>query len=193
MSELAASRRDGTRYYMLDDSGSTIAARTSASPEESGFELYGRPEGFSTFVVPAEETSNSSTYTCCSNWLRSNAYRLTLLHEAIGKLGDLPSEHELHIDATTKDRAVQFLNLIGQDGQLPKLFPQDGEALVFTWDAGARKRMITIAGEEISGMDIDKKTRMRCDYDLSFEPQDRSVWFSKLYPAVAASVGTSDE
>lgn len=175
-------RQHAFRAY-LSNSASAASNRHSATEstsrsDEDPFYLYGCD--FEIFVTQATATDNGT-----ARWLGnspSSADRLVMLHEAIAKLAALPPEHDMHIDAATRDQATVFLNLLAQQhGPLPKIFPQDGEALVFTWDVGRRKRVVTVAGDDVSGMDIDPRLRVRCDYDLPLVPPDaRAEWLHKI-------------
>lgn len=101
--------------------------------------------------------------------------KFAALQEALLTLASFPEGHDFHLDQAAATRASSFLGLLSNNLDIdpPRLFPQDGEAAVFTWDLGAVKRLLTVDAEEEDLMDINRNTMMRCDYDLPIEEELR--------------------
>jgi hypothetical protein len=105
--------------------------------------------------------------------------RFAALHEALRAMGELPEGHSFHVDAVTTAKAAGIIGFIAEnfDVSVPQVFPQDGEAVVFTWGEGAMKRYLTIAGDDVDLMDVNKALRIRCEHNLS---PNGSLEYNKL-------------
>ncbi|KQV08912.1 hypothetical protein ASC68_00890 [Devosia sp. Root105] len=91
-----------------------------------------------------------------------------LLSETIGRLAQLPPSDPLHIDDVTSRYATNLVGLMRSTFDLapPHIFPQDAEALVMTWEDGGIAKLLTIAGEEVSLLDLHKASQLRCYHEV---------------------------
>lgn len=113
----------------------------------------------------------------------ARALRFSKIVEAIRRMADLPPDHNFHIDAETAKKSQTILALLMNnfDLDVPKMFPQEGEALVLTWDSENIKRYLTVDKAELDLLDLNKRTRVRCAHELAFDgPEDLKDWIIKL-------------
>jgi hypothetical protein len=110
------------------------------------------------------------------------AVQFAALMEAIRRMADLPPRHEYHLDAETAKRAQNILGQILQNfsNKPPRLFPHEGESLVMTWDEGDIKRLLTIAGEELDILDLNKRSQVRCSLEFDLTADQVGEWFPSL-------------
>lgn len=110
--------------------------------------------------------------------------RFAALYEALHTLGTLPEDHQFHLDPVVAKRASNYLGMISTnlDIEPPRLFPQDGEAAVFTWDIGPIKRLFTVDVDDVDLTDVNRNTMMRCDHEL---PED----WREQFPALLQELG----
>ncbi|MCP8886611.1 hypothetical protein NF348_05805 [Devosia sp. XJ19-45] len=127
-----------------------------------------------------------SNYYCASNssTLSPNSARgqqFAALTSAVKKLSELPSYHSLYVDPEVCVRATDLLGLLSAqtDVDPPRLFPQDEETLALTWTQGRFIRMLSIDEDDLSLVDLDKKSQHRCLHEL---PADHSA--ANLLPAL---------
>lgn len=126
-----------------------------------------------------QDTSSSETAAVCQrityhsilptsrpNSLRG--VRFAALHETLLTLSTLPEEHPYYLGVAAATRASNYLGILANNLDIdpPRLFTEDGEAAVFTWDLGKVKRLLTVDAEEEDLMDIDRATMVRCDHTL---------------------------
>lgn len=153
-------------YGFSRGNGSSIP---SSKGLEVGLDLYtGSTYAQTLFADYASVYSTgSSNATGLSNSPRASYFHQ--LTESIHQLAALPEFDPMHIDAETKAYAVDLVGLIRDqfDIEAPQFFPQDAEALVLTWDKGRVKRLLTIAGEEVSLLDLDRATQKRAYHDVN--------------------------
>lgn len=99
--------------------------------------------------------------------------RFHLVNEAIARMGQLPISDPLHIDEATSRYAANLVGLMRNAFEIdpPRIFPQDAEALVMTWDEGEFTKLLTIAGEEVSLRDLHNPSQLRCHHDVADGPE----------------------
>lgn len=80
----------------------------------------------------------------------------------------LPKDHDFHVESAAAGRASDLLGLISENFNItpPRVMPQDGEAVVFTWDYGDLKRYLTVDENDLDVMDLHKTRRVRCVHDI---------------------------
>lgn len=96
--------------------------------------------------------------------------RFMALQEAIRGMSLLPLGHQFFLHQAAADKASDFLGFVAEnlDIDAPKLFSQDGEAAVFTWDRGVLKQLVTVdEDDDFDIMDINTTTFMRCHHEIS--------------------------
>lgn len=132
--------------------GGARGAETASNPWKSGFEDGGR--------------LNSP-----------RARTFADLFTAIRKMIDLPEDHSLHLDVKAGRRAEEILALLRNNLEVdaPKLFPHEGDCLVFTWDSSRVKRMMAIEEDDIEITDLLKKDFSRHHWDGP-EDNDEDMW-----------------
>lgn len=94
--------------------------------------------------------------------------KFSALQEALSKMGRLPAEHDFHVDGKAVVKASELLALLASNFDIdpPRVMPQDGEAVVFTWDFGELKRYLTVDPELVDIMDLHKALQMRCVHEI---------------------------
>lgn len=145
------------------ETGSTNAS--SFSP----YTVAGSNDEASTSDIATIEYRTSGASVDRSNNLRIS--RFAAVQGALQTMCRLPKDHDFHIDPATASKASDLLGLISEnyDVSPPKVIPQDGEAVVFTWDFGELKRYLTVDEEEIDVMDLHKTRRIRCVHEIAIE------------------------
>lgn len=90
---------------------------------------------------------------------------------AIHTMALLPETHSFHVDADAAHRASDLLGIMWENFQIepPKVLPQDGEAVVFTWDHGDIKRYVTVDREDVDVMDLHKQMQVKCIHEVQFD------------------------
>ncbi|MBB3393269.1 hypothetical protein FHT82_006063 [Rhizobium sp. BK275] len=98
----------------------------------------------------------------------------------------LPPDHDFHVDPSSITRASEFLAVLAENFDIdpPKVLPQDGEAVVFTWDYGTLKRYLTIDPEQVDVMDLNKSLKVRCVHEIMSD-QDAEA-YAKLVGVIGA-------
>ncbi|MFK0330727.1 hypothetical protein ACIQUB_06345 [Rhizobium sp. NPDC090275] len=145
-------------------------------------------------VAPSSSSSSASVeplsyYTAeLVSYARPNSVRsakFSAVQEALLTLCMLPEEHPLYLDPKASSRASALLGVLSSNLNIspPKLFPQDGEAAVLTWDLGMIKRLLTVDADDTDLMDISRRTFMRCDHEL---PEDETQQLSALLTELGA-------
>jgi hypothetical protein len=101
------------------------------------------------------------------------SWHFHFVNEAIGRMAQLPPSDPLHIDEATSRYAANLVGLMRNTFEIdpPKIFPQDAEALVMTWEEGEFTKLLTIAGEEVSLLDMHNPSQLRCYHDVADGPE----------------------
>ena len=117
------------------------------------------------------------------------------LHDLIGRMADLPVGHGLAIDKATSEEAQRFLNIIAQRRvDAPKVFAHGGDTVVFEWDFDIIERFLTIAGNEMSLLEMRKDDEIRCEGDVDLSsPELRKFWLTVLGGPPRSSSIVADE
>lgn len=175
-----AMRSKKARYVTV--SGGKLA--DSASDFWSPFLPDGTDDAAKPFIdtVVAWDGNNSATGSAYG----FRSIRFSAVQEALANMGKLPSGHDFHVDEDITRRASDLIAVIAENFEVvpPKLFPQDGEAVVFTWDYGPVKRYLTVDDEDVSVMDLHKGTHFRCHHDVQ---EDGDAYYSALVKLIGAS------
>jgi hypothetical protein len=117
----------------------------------------------------------------------SRAAHYWALQNALQAMGALPEDHDFHVSPAAIQRAADLLGVIVQNFDIspPRVLPQDGEAVVFTWDYGAQKRYLTVDEDDMDIMDLDRKSQVRCVHNLD-SPEDNT--YEKLVSILGAQL-----
>ncbi|MBP0439552.1 hypothetical protein [Tianweitania sediminis] len=148
-----------TRVYKHAYDPWTISSSTPAQPLQFEHQEVDRSQGNLTPLAKPNDERSLKYYA---------------LYEAIRRMARLPKGHDFHIDTESAKHAEELLAVFATNfkGRAPKMFAQDGEAVVLTWDFDVLKRYLTIAGQELDLMDIGRASKMRCDYELDYDKAD---------------------
>ncbi|CAD7023082.1 hypothetical protein REJC140_00087 [Pseudorhizobium endolithicum] len=173
-----------------------IKPRKYVAVQESGggrsvffpFGIYGSQ----TNAEPAQVSSWVSMHSEDPTNLGANSdrsIRFAVLQQAIKHMALLPDDHTLHVDAEAAERASSILAVISQNFSVkpPKVMPQDGEGVVFTWDYGDLKRYLTVEEDDLDVMDLNKRLGVKCVHDVA---HDMTV-FEKLVELIGAPPASS--
>lgn len=101
------------------------------------------------------------------------ACRYAAIQSAIHTMALLPESHSFHVDARAVYKASDLLGVMWENFHIepPKVLPQDGEAVVFTWDHGDIKRYVTVDDEDVDVMDLHKTTQVKCIYEVQLDDE----------------------
>lgn len=132
---------------------STSASSTSISP------AYG-------VTRKSNNSINVSDSSLRKNRRKSN-YEYSQFYDLIGiisKMSDLPVQHVLHIDRELGVKAQSMLSIILENtsAPVPKIKNEDGEAVVFTWNASHGKKYLTVDDEQVDMLEVGPNDVARC-------------------------------
>lgn len=162
--KLATPFSAGSYVYSLDDC-SVSYSLTSPVDQVSDSSVRTVGNGQYAFFFSTNCDSDASAQ-------RPNSARgkqFAALTSAVSKLCKLPEYDTLHVQKDVCLRVGELLGLLSAqtDVDPPKLFPQDDETLALTWTQGRFMRLLSVEEDEISLVDVDKRTQHRCSHDLS--------------------------
>lgn len=124
-----------------------------------------------------------------------NSDRSMRFSRATSVISALAHLHPTDDFAIGADTAQTALSLLGQLrdrlGEPPRLMPFDETALVLTWDFGSIKRYLTVDGEDMHILDLQKISGMRCETEIDMtSAQSREKW---LYDLAGSPTSKSSE
>lgn len=117
------------------------------------------------------------------------------LQKTLSTLSKLSEDNSFYLSPAVTERASRLLGIIYQNVSIdaPKFFPQDGEAVVFTWDDVTVKRFLTVDDEELDLLDMEKTNYVRCRYAMPEAPEDQiSFALNELGGATWLNKSTAD-
>lgn len=125
----------------------------------------------------------------------ARASHYSMLQQAIQTMCKLPLSHNLHVDAKAAQRASDILGMISENFEVspPKVLPQDGEAVVFTWDFGDIKRYLSIDEEEVDVLDLHKTLMTRFSHEITIDGDHPYAAIIELVGSKPSSVTSSPD
>ncbi len=155
-------RSDRHLFFTVDQVGSNSVIAAPSNADTVGSNNTPSDTRLKTIDWPF---SNETDYR--PNSLR--AFHFVALQRALQSMCTLPEDHEFHVDPAAARNAANLLGLVSENFNIspPRVLPQDGEAVVFTWDFGRLKRYLTVDEHEVDLMDLDKEMQSRQIHDIA--------------------------
>ncbi|MEZ2329946.1 hypothetical protein AB6802_09495 [Mesorhizobium sp. RCC_202] len=202
------------RNFFMPSQVGSFSGGTRSTQERSDSAVTPSTRAFWPSFTTAEEISDTTDTKCTPtdfryHWLESNAFtmperpngdrsiRFAKLLETIRRMARLPEHDDFYIDAKTAANSEAIVAVLWNNFELdaPKMFPHEGDSLVLTWDSTVLKRLLTIADEDLDLLEMNKKSKVRCEQELSFKsPDDLKNWIMQLggLPSAKSDISAAD-